>query len=616
MISSPGWAGGYKGYREKVEPLVKDNFNFIHATTNLNRLWKGPGIYDFSSFIPVAQWASEHGLAVETMLSLIWGRKKDKGWNPAWLATVPAEDLPGLFEDYIKAFLTHDQIRRRINHLTAINEALAGWDAEIQGGYRSDEECKWNLLGWEEDRSGLTGADKINARHPVYIRRAFEIARRHTDAKLELRDYAIEFGDNRKEAAFYQLVRHLLSSGVPINAVGFQCHFRADSRVDWRAVERTVARYRALGLDVYMSELDGRIPWVPSASDLENQRRFYREAVFSARRSGVAVINVWGVGDAWDKGWFWKDNPLLFTNDFKAKPAYTGFMEGLTQPLPVLEPNWEELNAPVMEVTAESSSANEITLSWEKLPNRTAQLVMTRKLSGSARYTLIAKIPPRMRKWSDSGLSGGRIYNYRAVAVDAVNTPLATFEVTATTAQPKAGDLVWALLADHQSFRTAAGVWFEPEPAGVVMGGSLATWVGPVSGTPDPELYVGQRYGVFSYALPMQKGLYRVRVFVAETASNRTAGERRFDVIAEGATFAVDLDLAKNPGPRTAFVVDREIDVRDGALNLSFAPIQIPAASHDQPDVRDPDLKLLKDRNAMINAVEITLIKGYPPQEP
>ena len=48
-------------------------------------------------------------------------------------------------------------------------------------------------------------------------------------AKLELRDYGIEFWDGSKKArAFYQLVKHLVNSGVPLDAVGFQGHFRTD----------------------------------------------------------------------------------------------------------------------------------------------------------------------------------------------------------------------------------------------------------------------------------------------------------------------------------------------------------------------------------------------------
>ncbi len=408
-ISSNGWVGGYKGYREGAEELVARNFNFIHATSNTNRLWKGPGVYDFSTFNPIVGWAAERGMNVETMLSLIWAnRKEHKGWNPAWLANEPVEDLPKLLEDYLAAFFASENNARRLTHITAVNEALAGWDSPNQGGYRSDEQCKWNLLGWEEDQSGLTGAEKINDRHPIYIRRMFEVARKHTPAKLELRDYGIEFGNNHKETAFYQLVRHLQNSGVPIDAVGFQCHFRADTRVDWRAFERTVARYRALGLEVYMTELDGRIPWEPTVGDLELQRRFYREALFSARRSGVSVVNVWGVGDGWDKGWFTKDNPLLFTNDFQPKPAYTGFLEGLTQPLPALEPDWAGMKAPGVQATAESLSSSEIKLTWKDLPAKTAQLVITRQLSGTARPSLAAKLAPHVRTWWNAGLSGGR----------------------------------------------------------------------------------------------------------------------------------------------------------------------------------------------------------------
>ncbi len=202
------------------------------------------------------------------------------------------------------------------------------------------------------------------------------------------------------------------------------------------------------------------------------------------------------------------------------------------------------------------------------------------------------------------------------MAVDAANTPLATFTAQATTDEPKAGERVWALLADRQALRTAEGVWFEPEPGEIVKGGTLGTWLGPVANTSDPDLYVSQRYGTFAYALPVANGRYQVRVYLAEAASNRQAAERRFDIAAEGRPFAADLDLAKQPGPRTAHLVEQTVTVADGTLNLAFSPIPIPNLSAAELDIRDPDLKLLKDRNAVVNAVEVRLIEKDPGQKP
>ena len=86
-------------------------------------------------------------------------------------------------------------------------------------------------MGWEDDASGLSGEDKINDRHPVFIRKAFTYAAQYAAGKLELRDNTIE-RPNRKSRAFYQLARHLKKSGVKIDGVGLQCHFDLDGPND------------------------------------------------------------------------------------------------------------------------------------------------------------------------------------------------------------------------------------------------------------------------------------------------------------------------------------------------------------------------------------------------
>ncbi|WP_329026863.1 carboxypeptidase regulatory-like domain-containing protein [Streptomyces sp. NBC_00690] len=97
--------------------------------------------------------------------------------------------------------------------------------------------------------------------------------------------------------------------------------------------------------------------------------------------------------------------------------------------------------------------------------------------------------------------------------------------------------------------------------------------VRPVAGVPasgDGALYQTARQGMHEYrfdALPT--GTYRVELGFAELANQAVAG-RVFDVMAEGAVVVPDLDLAREPGVRTAH--DRAFTVRvtDGQLNLRF----------------------------------------------
>jgi hypothetical protein len=200
----------------------------------------------------------------------------------------------------------------------------------------------WQRMGWEDDKSGLTGTAKVYDKHPVYIRRAFELARKYTSAKLELRDYGIEFWDNSvKVRAFYQLVRHLLNSGVPLDAVGFQGHLRTDFSYDWTKFRRAVEEYRKLGLEVYLTEVDyGDADPAAAAGTAHRSAAFdsiqaegYRQLAKAFVAGGGSWICLWGVGDNTNQYWRMGQSALLFDENYTAKKAYYSFRQGIVEGL-------------------------------------------------------------------------------------------------------------------------------------------------------------------------------------------------------------------------------------------------------------------------------------------
>ena len=52
------------------------------------------------------------------------------------------------------------------------------------------------------------------------------------DARLVLNDYGAEFQGKAKTTAFYNLVRRLQKSGIPLDGVGFQCHLTVGEEFD------------------------------------------------------------------------------------------------------------------------------------------------------------------------------------------------------------------------------------------------------------------------------------------------------------------------------------------------------------------------------------------------
>jgi hypothetical protein len=109
-----------------------------------------------------------------------------------------------------------------------------------------------------------------------------------------------------------------------------------------------------------------------------------------------------------------------------------------------------------------------------------------------------------------------------------------------------------------------------------------------VAGTDDDELYLTQRAGAdrhrdggFVYAIPVEEdGIYRVRLHFAETwygapgGPKGGAGQRVFDVDAEGEEALRDFDIYDEVGAMTAVVKSFDVEVDDGTIELEFKPVE------------------------------------------
>ncbi len=148
------------------------------------------------------------------------------------------------------------------------------------------------------------------------------------------------------------------------------------------------------------------------------------------------------------------------------------------------------------------------------------------------------------------------------------------------------------ILAQNNSYTDRAGnIW---SPDRYFRGGQLALHLShaPVSGTPDPGLYTSERYGNFSYTLPVAPGKYKVTLRFAETywgiqntfpnlpdqngSPVGGPGSRIFDVYCNGATLLKDFDILKEAGgplvARDKTFHNLQPDAQ-GKLVLSFVPV-------------------------------------------
>lgn len=206
---------------------------------------------------------------------------------------------------------------------------------------------------------------------------------------------------------------------------------------------------------------------------------------------------------------------------------------------------------------------------------------------------------------ADSGISPVDIRAFRSITPDrdgivhlrftaAYGTPflngLELIPVAAGRTVPiriRAHDLSFT---DHEG-----NVW---SPDNYYIGGRLATHKQSVAGTADPDLYAGERYGNFSYSVPVPPGKYTVTLYFAETwfrpdsngQDNGGKGDRIFDVYCNGTTLLKDLDVFGKAGPFQALSrTYRGIRPNgQGKILLTFSPTKNYAAVKAIQIVDDP----------------------------
>jgi len=129
--------------------------------------------------------------------------------------------------------------------------------------------------------------------------------------------------------------------------------------------------------------------------------------------------------------------------------------------------------------------------------------------------------------------------------------------------------------------------WWSPDV--YFKGGQLSSSQEPASGTDDPEFYETERWGHFSYAIPVAPGRYAVTLHfiehhaaadsperkAASGTSSAVARDRVFNVFCNGKTIVANLNILEQVGENRPFV--RKIHGLEpnaqGTLLLEFVPV-------------------------------------------
>lgn len=139
------------------------------------------------------------------------------------------------------------------------------------------------------------------------------------------------------------------------------------------------------------------------------------------------------------------------------------------------------------------------------------------------------------------------------------------------------------LLARQTPYYSNDSQWWSPD--NFFQGGQMATYAAAVGGTDDPEMFESERWGNFTYAVPVSPGRYGLTLyFVARhgdwppvtVGGNSVKVSHIFSVFCNGRALLENFDPAKEA--KDADVVVRRITGLEpnaqGKLVLSFAPVQ------------------------------------------
>ncbi|UWZ85490.1 malectin [Occallatibacter riparius] len=137
------------------------------------------------------------------------------------------------------------------------------------------------------------------------------------------------------------------------------------------------------------------------------------------------------------------------------------------------------------------------------------------------------------------------------------------------------------ILARQTPYYSNDSQWWSPDA--YFEGGQLAAYATPVSGTDDQELYDSERWGNFSYAVPVAPGRYTVTLHFAARhgewppfSTGGSKAEHVFDVYCNGKVLLKDFDLSRE-ARQSDVVVRRAAGLEpnaQGKLMLTFVPVQ------------------------------------------
>ncbi|KAI0359710.1 hypothetical protein OH77DRAFT_1394940 [Trametes cingulata] len=285
---------------------LDDNKEFGQITPGNSMKWDATeptrGTFTFSGGDVIANLAKQNGQLL-------------RGHNCVWYNQLPSWVANGQFT---------------AADLTDVIQTHCG---TLVGHYKGQVYHSWDVINEPFNDDGTWRSDVFyNTLGTQYVPIALKAARAaDPNAKLYINDYNIEQA-GAKSTAMLNLVKQLQADSVPIDGIGFQCHFIVGEIPG--TFQQTLEQFTALGLEVAITELDIRMTLPATDALLAQQQKDYQTVIQACMNvKGCIGMTIWDWTDkySWVPSTFSGQGAALpWDENFNKKPAYSGITAALT----------------------------------------------------------------------------------------------------------------------------------------------------------------------------------------------------------------------------------------------------------------------------------------------
>ncbi len=225
------------------------------------------------------------------------------------------------------------------------------------------------------------------------------------------------------------------------------------------------------------------------------------------------------------------------------------------------------LPEPPTNLVATALSPTSIYLDWEDAPFGN-DYAIERSLSPTSGFSQVDASYFGDSQHTSSGLQPNTTYYFRVKTFFDGEASAYSAVASATTESDEASSIVYAINAGGSTYIAADGTEFSADQ--LVSGGKTFTSSAAISGTDDDLIYRSERYGNFTYELPVTNGSYQVTLLLAEVYFG-APNKRVFDVSLEGQERLSNVDLFALVGKNAAYSATETVAVTDGSLSVAFS---------------------------------------------